>query len=109
MRWQSGQVAGAALDVYETEPPPADFPLRDLPGIVLTPHLGASTAEAQESVGIEIAQAIRAALLQGEIRNAVNMPNIDAKTLEVVGPYLCARRETWDDFFRKSRQNAASA
>jgi D-3-phosphoglycerate dehydrogenase len=85
---QSGQVAGAALDVYETEPPPADFPLRDLPNVVLTPHLGASTAEAQEGVGIEIAQAIRAALLHGEIRNAVNMPTIDAKTLEIIGPYL---------------------
>ncbi len=85
---KSGQVGGAALDVYETEPPPADFPLRELPNVVLTPHLGASTAEAQESVGIEIAQAIRAALLQGEIRNAVNMPAIDAKTLEVIGPYL---------------------
>jgi D-3-phosphoglycerate dehydrogenase len=85
---QSGQVGGAALDVYETEPPPADFPLRDLPNVVLTPHLGASTAEAQESVGIEIAQAIRAVLLNGEIRNAVNMPTIDARTLEIVGPYL---------------------
>ena len=85
---QSGQVGGAALDVYEKEPPPAEFPLRDLPNIVLTPHLGASTAEAQESVGIEIAQAIRAMLLHGEIRNAVNMPTIDAKTLEIVGPYL---------------------
>jgi len=85
---QSGQVGGAALDVYEKEPPPPDFPLRDLPNVVLTPHLGASTAEAQESVGIEIAQAIRAMLLQGEIRNAVNMPTIDAKTLEIIGPYL---------------------
>jgi len=85
---QSGQVAGAALDVYEKEPPPADFPLRELPNVVLTPHLGASTAEAQESVGIEIAQAIRAALLNGEIRNAVNMPALDAKTLEIIGPYL---------------------
>jgi D-3-phosphoglycerate dehydrogenase len=85
---KTGQVGGAALDVYEVEPPPADFPLRELPNVVLTPHLGASTAEAQESVGIEIAQAIRAALLHGEIRNAVNMPTIDAKTLEIIGPYL---------------------
>ncbi|HEX4086341.1 MAG TPA: phosphoglycerate dehydrogenase [Chthoniobacteraceae bacterium] len=85
---KSGQVAGAALDVYEKEPPPAEFPLRELPNVVLTPHLGASTAEAQESVGIEIAQAIRAALLQGEIRNAVNMPALDAKTLAIIGPYL---------------------
>lgn len=85
---QSGQVAAAALDVYEIEPPPAEFPLRSLANIVFTPHLGASTAEAQENVGIEIAQAIRAALLDGEIRNAVNMPSIDAKTAAVVKPYL---------------------
>ncbi|MBA2432334.1 MAG: phosphoglycerate dehydrogenase [Chthoniobacterales bacterium] len=85
---QSGQVAAAALDVFETEPLPLDSPLRDLPTLVLTPHLGASTAEAQESVGIEIAQSIRAALLEGTIRNAVNMPNLDAKTLAVIGPHL---------------------
>ncbi len=84
----SGHVAGAALDVFETEPPPADFPLRASPKIVFTPHLGASTAEAQESVGIEIAQAVRAALVDGVIRNAVNAPSLDAKTLAVVGPYL---------------------
>ena len=58
---KSGQIAAAALDVYEVEPPPSDFPLRELSNIVFTPHLGASTAEAQENVGIEIAQAIRAA------------------------------------------------
>jgi len=85
---QSGHVAAAALDVYEIEPPPADFALRSEKNIVFTPHLGASTAEAQENVGIEIAQAIRAALLEGEIRNAVNMPSIDAKTALVVKPYL---------------------
>ncbi|MGI8821081.1 MAG: phosphoglycerate dehydrogenase [Chthoniobacterales bacterium] len=85
---RSGQVAAAALDVFETEPLPADSPLRQLPTLVLTPHLGASTAEAQESVGIEIAQSIRAALLDGTIRNAVNMPNLDAKTLAIVGPHL---------------------
>ncbi|HEY2139350.1 MAG TPA: phosphoglycerate dehydrogenase, partial [Chthoniobacterales bacterium] len=84
----SGQVAGAALDVFEIEPLPADSPLRDSPNLVLTPHLGASTAEAQESVGIEIAQSIRAALLEGTIRNAVNMPNLDAKMLAIVGPHL---------------------
>lgn len=85
---KSGQVAAAALDVYETEPPPADYPLRNLPNIVFTPHLGASTAEAQESVGIEIAESIRSVLLDGVIRNAVNVPNIDAKTLAVIAPYL---------------------
>lgn len=85
---KSGHVAAAALDVYETEPPPADCALRDLPNVVMTPHLGASTAEAQESVGIEIAQQIRAALLGGEIRNAVNAPSIDAKMLAIIGPHL---------------------
>src|SRR5881409_1685616 len=83
-----GHVAGAALDVFEIEPLPPDSPLRSAPNLVLTPHLGASTAEAQESVGIEIAQSIRAALLEGTIRNAVNMPNLDAKTLAVIGPHL---------------------
>jgi D-3-phosphoglycerate dehydrogenase / 2-oxoglutarate reductase len=83
-----GQVAGAALDVFESEPLPADSPLRTAPNVVLTPHLGASTAEAQESVGIEIAQSIRAVLLEGTIRNAVNMPNLDAKTLAIIGPHL---------------------
>ena len=84
----SGHVAGAALDVFETEPLPADSPLRQIAKLVLTPHLGASTAEAQESVGIEIAQSIRAALLEGTIRNAVNMPTLDAKTLALIGPHL---------------------
>jgi D-3-phosphoglycerate dehydrogenase len=85
---RDGHVAGAALDVFETEPLPDDSPLRDAPNLVLTPHLGASTAEAQESVGIEIAQSIRAVLLEGTIRNAVNMPNLDAKTLAIIGPHL---------------------
>src|SRR2546421_3470620 len=85
---RSGSVAAAALDVFETEPLPSDSPLREIPNLVLTPHLGASTAEAQESVGIEIAQSIRAALLEGTIRNAVNMPTLDAKTLALIGPHL---------------------
>jgi D-3-phosphoglycerate dehydrogenase / 2-oxoglutarate reductase len=85
---RNGYVAAAALDVFEIEPPPANFPLRDLENVVFTPHLGASTAEAQENIGIEIAQAIRAALLEGEIRNAVNMPSMDAKTAAILKPYL---------------------
>jgi D-3-phosphoglycerate dehydrogenase len=84
----NGQVAAAALDVFEKEPLPNDSPLCGIPNLVLTPHLGASTVEAQESVGIEIAQAIRAVLLEGTIRNAINMPNLDAKTLAIVGPHL---------------------
>lgn len=83
-----GHVAAAALDVFEQEPLPADSILRGAPNLVLTPHLGASTAEAQESVGIEIAQSVRAVLLEGTIRNAINMPNLDAKTLAVIGPHL---------------------
>jgi D-3-phosphoglycerate dehydrogenase / 2-oxoglutarate reductase len=84
----SGHLAGIALDVFETEPPPADFPLLGVKKSVFTPHLGASTAEAQENVGIEVAFQIRDFLVTGEIRNAVNMPNLDSRTLESVGPYL---------------------
>ncbi|MFD2256943.1 phosphoglycerate dehydrogenase [Luteolibacter algae] len=84
----AGHLAGIALDVYEVEPPPADFPLFSAKKTVFTPHLGASTAEAQENVGIEVAIQIKDFLQSGEIRNAVNMPNLDAKTLESVGPYL---------------------
>jgi D-3-phosphoglycerate dehydrogenase / 2-oxoglutarate reductase len=85
---QSGQVGSAGLDVYEKEPAPADFPLRELPQVIMTPHLGASTEEAQENVGIEVAEAITDYLLQGAVRNAVNLPNLDAKTYELVKPYL---------------------
>ncbi|HWN24790.1 MAG TPA: phosphoglycerate dehydrogenase [Candidatus Sulfotelmatobacter sp.] len=85
---QDRHIAAAAIDVFEKEPLPNDSALRSAPNLILTPHLGASTAEAQESVGIEIAQSIRAALLEGTIRNAVNMPNLDAKTLAIIGPHL---------------------
>lgn len=85
---KAGKVAGAALDVYETEPPPKEFPLRELPQVIMTPHLGASTEEAQENVGIEVAEAITDYLLNGAVRNAVNLPNLDAKTYALVKPYL---------------------
>ncbi len=85
---QSGQVAGAALDVYEKEPPADDLPFRSLPNVVLVPHLGASTSEAQESVGVEIAQAISEYLLNGIINNAVNVPSVDVRTLALIRPYL---------------------
>jgi D-3-phosphoglycerate dehydrogenase len=84
----SGKVAGAALDVYATEPLPAEHPFRKHPGITLTPHLGASTQEAQEKCGIEVAEVIAGYLLTGEVRNAVNLPYLDAKTYEQVRPYL---------------------
>ena len=84
----AGHLGGIALDVYEVEPPPADFPLFSVKKCVFTPHLGASTAEAQENVGIEVAHQVKNFLLTGEIVNAVNMPNLDSRTLESVGPYL---------------------
>ncbi len=85
---KSGKVAGAALDVYDTEPLPKESPLRELPQVIMTPHLGASTEEAQENVGIEVAEAITDFLLNGVVRNAVNLPNLDAKTYALVKPYL---------------------
>ena len=85
---KAGIVAGAALDVFEIEPPAADYELLSRPEMVFTPHLGASTEEAQENVGIEIAEAICNRLLRGEVINAVNMPNLDESTLKLIGPYL---------------------
>lgn len=86
---ESGHIAGCALDVYEEEPPPAEHPLFKLgKNIAFTPHLGASTAEAQENVGIQVAEQIRDFLTTGEIRNAINMPSLDAAALAQVAPYL---------------------
>src|SRR5436190_18406725 len=85
---ESGKVAGAALDVFASEPLPADHPYRKLPNVLLTPHLGASTNEAQEKCGIEVAEIIAAYLLTGEVRNAVNLPFLDATTYELLKPYL---------------------
>ncbi|HTZ19652.1 MAG TPA: phosphoglycerate dehydrogenase [Opitutaceae bacterium] len=85
---KAGKVAAAGLDVYEGEPLAADSELRKLPNVVLTPHLGASTAEAQDAVGVEVAEQIADVLAGGVIRNAVNMPSIDAAALKILGPYL---------------------
>jgi D-3-phosphoglycerate dehydrogenase len=84
----SGKVAAAALDVFVEEPLPEDHPFRTHPGITLTPHLGASTKEAQIKCGIEVAEVVAGYLLTGEVRNAVNLPYLDAKTYEVIKPYL---------------------
>jgi len=84
----SGKVAAAGLDVFSAEPLPEAHPFRTHPGITLTPHLGASTREAQEKCGIEVAEVIAGYLLTGEVRNAVNLPYLDAKTYEQVKPYL---------------------
>ncbi len=85
---KSGHVAAAGLDVFEDEPLAADHELRKLPNVTLTPHLGASTAEAQDAVGVEVAEQIADVLNGGVIRNAVNMPSLDAATLKIIGPYL---------------------
>jgi D-3-phosphoglycerate dehydrogenase len=83
----SGQVAGAALDVFAQEPPIGN-PLIDLPNVVCTPHLGASSFQAQANVARAIAGQIVDFLLHGVIRNAVNFPSISAKVYERIRPYL---------------------
>ncbi|MCA1959903.1 MAG: phosphoglycerate dehydrogenase [Desulfomonile sp.] len=84
---ESGKVAGAALDVYTVEPP-QNRRLIDLERVICTPHLGASTKEAQENVAIGIAQQIRDYLLDGTIRNAVNAPAVSGEALVTLRPYL---------------------
>ncbi|MCH2221987.1 MAG: hypothetical protein MK097_16935, partial [Dechloromonas sp.] len=78
---KDGKVAGAALDVFEVEPPSADYELLSREEMVFTPHLGASTEEAQENVGIQVAASIRDRLLHGSVVNAINMPNLDEDPL----------------------------
>lgn len=84
----SGKVAGAAFDVYEKEPPLKDNPLFKCDKVVLTPHLGASTEEAQINVAVEIADSVRDALLGCGIRNAVNVPCVDFELYKILQPYI---------------------
>jgi len=84
----SGQLAGAALDVFEQEPLPADSPLRDNPKLILTPHLGASTDEAQEKVAVRIAEQMAAYINDGAVRNAVNSFSVDAPTAAKLEPWI---------------------
>jgi D-3-phosphoglycerate dehydrogenase len=87
------RIAGAALDVYAGEPLPADHPLRSFDTVVLTPHLGASTEEAQANVALEIAEAVRAALADGDFSRAVNAPAIGGESARRLRPMLdLARR-----------------
>jgi len=86
---KEGKIAGAAIDVYEHEPLEADSPLRSVgKNIVLTPHLGASTAEAQVNVAIDVAEQIRDVLLGLPARSAVNIPGIYPDSIEKLKPYL---------------------
>ncbi|MEA5534134.1 phosphoglycerate dehydrogenase [Crocosphaera sp. XPORK-15E] len=83
----AGQIAGAALDVFEEEPL-GESKLRDLDNIILTPHLGASTAEAQVNVAIDVAEQIRDVLLGLPARSAVNIPGLTPDVMEKMRPYL---------------------
>jgi D-3-phosphoglycerate dehydrogenase / 2-oxoglutarate reductase len=84
---RSGKVAGAAIDVFSTEPP-GENPLLGDPRIIITPHLGASTAEAQERVALDVAEQLVDILSGRPARYAVNAPMIPPETLKVVGPYM---------------------
>jgi D-3-phosphoglycerate dehydrogenase len=84
----SGKVAGAAIDVFEPEPPPADHPLVAHPKVLVTPHLGASTEEAQISVAVEAARLLCDYFERGQIKFSVNMPTLDRAELAELGPYL---------------------
>jgi len=84
---KSNHVAGAAFDVFAVEPA-TDSPLFNLPGVVVTPHLGAATREAQENVALQVAEQMSDYLLSGAVSNAINMPSISAKEAKIMGPWL---------------------
>jgi D-3-phosphoglycerate dehydrogenase len=84
----SGHLAGAAFDVLSEEPPPADHPLLGRDDVVLTPHIGASSTEAQVQVALDIAHQIARFLLEGRADNAINAPAVSAGDLAFLGPYL---------------------
>ena len=88
---ESGQVAGAGLDVFDVEPP-KNWRLATLPQVVATPHIAASTKEAQEQVGTETAAALRDFLKEGIIRNAVNFPSVSLEEYKRLRPYLTLAR-----------------
>jgi D-3-phosphoglycerate dehydrogenase len=84
---KSGQVAGAALDVFTVEPP-KDSPYFELDNVILTPHIAGSTAEAQEAVGIQIAQQVREYLKLGVVQNAVNLPSLSHEEYVKLAPFI---------------------
>ncbi|GBL30417.1 D-3-phosphoglycerate dehydrogenase [Opitutia bacterium] len=83
----SGQCGGCGFDVFVEEPLAKDHPLRSLPKAHLSPHLGASTSEAQENVGVEVAEAAITVLGGGSPANAVNLPSVDSQTLAAIRPF----------------------
>ncbi len=85
---KEGIVAGAALDVFEQEPPPADHALIKSENVIFTPHLGAATAEAQENVAVEVAEQIADYFTSGTIRNAVNFPSMTGEMVKILQPYI---------------------
>jgi D-3-phosphoglycerate dehydrogenase len=85
---KEGKIAGAALDVFDKEPCDPNHPLLKLENVITTPHLGASTAEAQERVALEIAEQVVAYLTTGEVKNAVNVPSLPGEAAEKIKPYL---------------------
>lgn len=85
---REGKVSGAAIDVFEKEPLPADSELLKLDNIIITPHLGASTEEAQVNVAIEVAEIVRDALLGKGIRNAANYPSVEQEVYKILEPYI---------------------
>jgi D-3-phosphoglycerate dehydrogenase len=84
---KSGKVAGAAFDVFEKEPP-ENHPLLTLDNFIATPHLGASTLEAQENVAVAVAEQVVDYLVAGTVRNAVNVPSVPADQLPTLSPYI---------------------
>lgn len=90
---ESKKIRGAALDVFEKEPLPSDHPLLKLENVVLAPHLGASTDEAQERVGVQVAHQIVAFLKHGTVENGVNVPSLSGDAAQKLAPHLeVARR-----------------
>lgn len=85
---KAGTVAGAALDVFTTEPPASDHPLLALDEVIATPHLGASTTEAQEGVAFTVAEQMRDYLSSGALRGAVNVASLGAQELAALQPYI---------------------
>ena len=85
---REGRVAGAALDVFEQEPPPPDHPLLSLEEVIASPHRGASTREAQEGVAVTVAEQMRDYLLTGALRGAVNVPSVGAQELLALRPFM---------------------